>query len=111
MIEKSKLTKRYYAISEVAKMFGIATSVLRYWEAEFKTLSPAKGRNGVRRYTVDDIEEIEHIHELLKNRGFTIDGAKKEMKNTESKADENVTSRLQKLKERLQKLRIKLDQL
>jgi DNA-binding transcriptional MerR regulator len=111
VIEKSKLTKRYYAISEVAEMFGVATSVLRYWEAEFKTLSPAKGRNGVRRYTAEDIKEIEQIHELLKNRGFTIEGAKKEIKHIESHPDEDLTRRLQKLKERLEKLRSKLDKM
>ena len=80
VIDKSQLTKRYYTITEVAKMFDVSNSLLRYWEGEFGSLKPTKGRNGIRRYTVNDIEKIDTIYQLVKNRGFTIDGAKKELK-------------------------------
>jgi DNA-binding transcriptional MerR regulator len=109
VIDKSNLTKRYYSISEVADLFGIASSVLRYWENEFKTLNPSKGRNGIRRYTIDDIDEIEKIHDLLKNRGFTIDGAKKELKSY-STSEDALTRKLLKLKSRLEYLRDHLEE-
>lgn len=91
-------------------MFDVATSVLRYWESEFKTLSPSKGRNGVRRYTVEDIEEIEKIHQLLKNRGFTIDGAKKELKQINIAPQTDLKPALIKIKDKLLKLKKRLDE-
>lgn len=109
MIDKSQLTKRYFSISEVADLFEIATSVLRYWENEFKSLNPSKGRNGVRRYTVEDIVEIEKIHDLLKHRGFTIDGAKKEIKTYKVGANE-LTQNLLQLRSRLIQLRDQLEE-
>lgn len=110
MIDKKTLTKRYYSISEVAELFDIASSVLRYWESEFTHLSPTKGRNGIRRYTVDDISQIEDIYHLLKERGFTIDGAKKEIKSNKKAAKEDsLTLKLIALKDKLQGLRDILD--
>jgi DNA-binding transcriptional MerR regulator len=74
---KLPLSKLYYTISEVAEMFDVNASLIRYWEKEFKTLSPAKNRNGSRKYTEKDIEDFNHIYELVKEQGFTIDGARK----------------------------------
>jgi len=79
MIDTTTLTKRYYTIAEVGKMFGVAKSLLRYWEGEFKEIQPRKDRGGVRRYTAKDIEQIKRIYELVKDRGFTIEGARKEL--------------------------------
>ncbi len=79
MIDTTTLTKRYYTIAEVSKMFDVAKSLLRYWEGEFKEIQPKKDRGGVRRYTAKDIEKINLIFDLLKNRGFTIEGARKEL--------------------------------
>jgi DNA-binding transcriptional MerR regulator len=74
------LTKLYYSIGEVSEMFGLSNSLLRYWEGEFTELKPKKNRKGDRQFMQKDIEVIVAIHNLVKERGFTIEGAKKEMK-------------------------------
>ena len=71
------LTKLYYSIGEIAEIFGVNTSLIRYWEKEFKNLKPNKNRNGIRKYTTKDIAEFNKIYELVKERGFTIEGARK----------------------------------
>ncbi len=110
MIEYNKLTKRYYSISEVAALFDLATSVLRYWENEFQHLNPSKGRNGIRRYTKEDIRQVEKIYNLLKERGFTIEGAKKEIKLSRTvNKESSLTTRLKTLKSRLEELRDSLE--
>lgn len=76
-----ELTKLYYSIGEVAELFGVTNSLIRYWESEFSNLKPKKNRRGDRQFTVKDIRVIERIFTLVKERGFTLDGAKKEMKN------------------------------
>ena len=70
-------TKLYYSISEVAALTGVKAHVLRYWESEFPTLSPRKGRSGSRSYRLKDIAEIETIRDLLYKEGFRIAGARK----------------------------------
>ena len=75
-----ELTKLYYSIGEVSEMFGVTNSLVRYWETEFTQLKPKKNRRGDRQFTVKDIGVIERIFTLVKERGFTLDGAKKEMK-------------------------------
>lgn len=70
-------TKLYYSISEVAALTGVKPHVLRYWESEFPTLSPRKGRSGSRSYRLKDIAEIEAIRDLLYKEGFRIAGARK----------------------------------
>lgn len=82
------LTKLYYSIGEVAEMFGVATSVIRYWESEIPYLSPAKNSKGERRYTPKDIHKLESVYILIKERGFTIDGAKKELQSEKSTSRE-----------------------
>jgi DNA-binding transcriptional MerR regulator len=72
--------KLYYTIGEVAKHFGLNTSNLRYWEREFKQLHPKKNASGKRKYSKDDIAVIGAINHLVKDRGFTIEGAKKHLK-------------------------------
>ncbi len=69
--------KLYYSISEVAELTGVKAHVLRYWESEFPTLSPRKGRSGSRSYRQKDIAEIEAIRDLLYKEGFRIAGARK----------------------------------
>jgi len=69
--------KLYYTISEVAAMTGVKAHVLRYWESEFPTLNPRKGRSGSRSYRQKDIAEIEAIRDLLYKEGFRIAGARK----------------------------------
>lgn len=75
-----ELTKLYYSIGEVSEMFGVTNSLVRYWESEFSQLKPKKNRRGDRQFTVKDIRVMERIFTLVKERGFTLDGANKEMK-------------------------------
>ena len=104
------LTKLYYSIGEVSKLFGVSSSLIRYWETEFSVLKPQKNRKGDRRYTKKDIEVIHKIYNLVKERGFTLDGAKKELKNKRSKPKSTeVIQKLQSIKNGLEKLKKKLD--
>ena len=85
-MEKDKL---YYSIGEVAKHFNINESNLRFWEKEFDFLSPRKNAKGTRFYTKKDIEDISLIYFLLKEKGLTIPGAKKKIKENRSDVIKN----------------------
>jgi DNA-binding transcriptional MerR regulator len=71
------LTKRYYTMGEVAKMFGVKKSLVRYWEQEFDYLKPWKSGKGERRFTADNLRQFETIFQLVKEKGYTVSGAKK----------------------------------
>ncbi len=101
-----QLTKHYYSIGEVSKMFGVATSLIRYWETEFKILNPKKNKNGERQFTTYDIDTINSIYNLVKLRGFTLEGAAKELKSSKNQNNEQVTLVKQKL-ERLKAMLLK----
>tara|TARA_Y100000591_G_scaffold333107_1_gene373785 strand:+ start:1533 stop:1868 length:336 start_codon:yes stop_codon:yes gene_type:complete len=73
---KNDIKKLYYSIGEVSKMVGLKSYVLRYWETEFKQLSPPKNRAGNRTYRQKDIDLILRIKDLLHGRKFTIEGAR-----------------------------------
>ena len=104
------LTKLYYSIGEVAELFDLSNSLLRYWEGEFSELKPRKNRKGDRQFTVKDIEQIAVIHSLVKERGFTIDGARKEMKLMKDRQKDirPIVKKLTKIKQELQKLKKQL---
>lgn len=68
--------KIYFSIGEVARYFDVSTSLIRYWEDEFPQITPRKNGKGDRRYTRTDIDKIARIYELIKERKFTIKGAK-----------------------------------
>ncbi len=74
------IKKRYYNIGEVAQMFAVNASLLRYWETEFSMLRPKKNRQGNRLYTQKDIDNVQLIYSLVKERGYTLEGAKKKLK-------------------------------
>jgi DNA-binding transcriptional MerR regulator len=99
--------KRYYTIGEVAKAFEVNTSLLRYWEKQFKEIQPKKKTSGVRKYTPQDVENIKLIYHLLKEKGMTIEGAKNHLKNSKS-SEENkmdVLKKLERIKKELENLR------
>ena len=99
--------KRYYTIGEVAKTFHVNTSLLRFWEKEFKEIQPKKKSSGVRKYTPQDIQNIKLIFHLLKEKGMTIEGAKNHLKNSKS-SEENkmdVLKKLERIKKELENLR------
>ena len=84
-INDQELTKLYYSIGEVAKMFGVSKSLIRFWEAEFESLRPHKNSKGDRRFTKQNIQQFKVIYELVKERGFTIKGAKQELLDNKEK--------------------------
>ena len=111
MVDPDSLTKRYYTIGDVASMFDIKESTLRYWESEFRQLKPGKNRRGDRRYTKDDILVVQKIYNLLKLRGFTIKGAKEELGRElkEHRQNLKVIAKLKKIKKGLESLKSKLN--
>ena len=96
----TEFTKRYYSIGEAAAMFDLKTSTLRFWEKEFPELQPKKSESGARKYTAKDMEKLRQIHYLVKERGFTLEGARLKLKHApEDQIDhEDVVRRLQKVK-------------
>jgi DNA-binding transcriptional MerR regulator len=95
--------KRFYSIKEVARMFGLNESTLRFWEKEFEALSPQKNDKGTRFYLPEDIEQIRLIYYLLKVRGMTIPGARKKLKDNKAETvnQEAIYNRLEKVKSEL----------
>ena len=78
--KEKKVEKLYYSIGEIADMFNVNTSLIRYWEKEFDIIKPKKNKKGNRFFTIDDINNFYLIHELVKSRGMTLKGAKKKLK-------------------------------
>ena len=72
--------KRYYGIGEVAKAFNVNTSLIRFWEKEFDIIKPKKNAKGNRKFTPEDIKNLKFIYHLVKERGFTLEGAKIHLK-------------------------------
>lgn len=101
------IIKKYYNIGEVADMFGVATSLLRFWEKEFDEVSPKKNRNGKRQYTQKDIDNIKLIYHLVKEKGYTLSGARDIIKteNGKSRQKLDVISTLQDVRSFLKELR------
>ncbi len=85
-VDTTKLTKLYYSIGEVADMFDVSTSLVRYWENEFDVLRPHKNSKGDRRFTKENIAQLNEIYHLVKERGFTLEGAKTELERLEEKS-------------------------
>ena len=73
--KEREIEKKYYSIGEVAEIFKVATSLIRYWEGEFDIIKPKKDKKGNRRFTKDDIEKIRLIFHLVKEKGYTLQGA------------------------------------
>jgi DNA-binding transcriptional MerR regulator len=82
--------KLYYPIGEVAVWFNVNTSLIRYWEKEFKQLQPRKTRKGDRLFRVQDIEFLKQIYYLLREKKYSIDGAKTYLKNNKEKAEKDI---------------------
>ena len=102
--------KRYYAIGEVAEAFGVNTSLIRFWEKEFHALKPKKNAKGNRLFTPQDIKNLELIYHLVKERGFTLEGAKIHLKEEKKKTLSNfeIIRKLQTIKSELTKIKNQL---
>ena len=79
--------KRYYSIGEVSKAFNVNPSLLRFWEKEFDEIKPKKKESGTRKYTPENIKILKLIYHLVKEKGLTISGAKKQLKVKDSVAN------------------------
>ena len=109
----SKHLKIYYSIKEVAKMFDVTESLLRYWEKEFPQLNPKTGGGNIRQYSDKDIELIRSIHNLVKVRGFKLASARKMLTHNKDVVDKNaeVMERLMGIKDELKEIKRQLDYL
>lgn len=98
--------KLYYSIGEVAKAFDVNTSLIRYWEQEFPILRPKKNKKGNRYFTPEDLKNLQIIYHLVKEKGYTLDGARIALA-TNAKIPETVSiiSRLEFVKAELLKLK------
>ena len=99
--------KRYYGIGEVAKAFGVNTSLIRFWEKEFDVLKPKKNAKGNRKFTPEDIKNLKFIYHLVKERGFTLEGAKTHLREEKKQALNNfeIISKLEDVKNQLSKIK------
>ncbi len=109
----NKELKKYYGIAEVAEQFGVAESLLRYWEKEFPNIKPRKSNRGVRQYTKEDIEEVRLVYNLLKVRGMKIAAAKQVLnKNRKAASDTSeIINRLQSVLGELREINRELGEL
>lgn len=111
MMDDSNSDKYYFSIGEVAKMFNLSISNIRFWEQEFEILRPKKNRKGDRFFTRQDIENLKIIHHLLKEKGYTIEGARKKLLQNPDQVTERVAmiDSLKKIRSFLMSLKEQLD--
>lgn len=79
--KEKEIEKLYYSIGEVAEIFTVAPSLIRFWESEFDIIKPKKNRKGNRQFTKEDIDNVRTIYHLVKEKGFTLQGAKEMLRN------------------------------
>lgn len=109
-LNPNKELKLYYSISEVAQMFDVNETLLRFWEKEFPQISPKKTGRNIRQYRKEDIEQIRTIYNLVKVRGLKISAAREALKKNKEGIEKSteVVDRLRALKAELQELRAQL---
>lgn len=102
--------KRYYGIGEVARAFDVNTSLIRFWEKEFDVIQPKKNAKGNRKFTPKDIKNLQLIYHLVKERGFTLDGAKTHLREERQKTLSNfeIIQKLERIKSELIKIKEQL---
>jgi DNA-binding transcriptional MerR regulator len=102
--------KRYYGIGEVAKAFDVNASLIRFWEKEFDILKPKKNAKGNRKFTPEDIKNLKFIYHLVKERGFTLEGAKTHLKEGKKQSLDTfeIIEKLEGIKAQLNKIKSQL---
>ncbi|GAB4281334.1 MAG: MerR family transcriptional regulator [Marinilabiliales bacterium] len=105
--KEKEIEKLYYSISEVAQMYGVNASLIRFWEKQFPQIKPKKNKKGNRLFTKEDIETFDLIYHLVKEKGLTIEGAKKQLKTNPDKVKDNVViiRKLEEIKNELLSIR------
>ena len=108
--KEHSIEKKYFTIGDVAKKFKVATSLIRYWEQEFENINPKKNSKGNRKYTKDDIKEVEIVYHLVKEKGYTLNGAREliEKRRNETENNKDVVNSLKKVKDFLLELKQEL---
>jgi DNA-binding transcriptional MerR regulator len=98
--KEKESVKLYYAIGEVSKMLGVNASLIRFWEKEFEIIQPKKNKKGNRLFTQQDVDNLQLIYRLVKERGFTLQGAKDKLKQnkTETIDQHEMINSLEKVK-------------
>ena len=89
-LKEKETEKLYYSITEVAEMFDVNSSLIRYWEKEFTIIKPHKNKKGNRMFTAADIEAFRKIYHLVKERGYTLQGAREKIKQNREDIEKNV---------------------
>nr|WP_319401497.1 MerR family transcriptional regulator [uncultured Carboxylicivirga sp.] len=109
--KEKKVEKLYYSIGEVADMFEVNTSLIRFWEKEFDVIKPHKNKKGNRMFTPKDIENFHLIYHLVKEKGMTLKGAQKKLKENRDDTvhDFEVVSKLKEIRELLIEVRDNID--
>ena len=102
--------KLYYSIGEVADMFGVNTSLIRFWEKEFDVIKPHKNKKGNRQFTKADVDNFHLIYHLVKEKGMTLKGAQQQLKNRKDETELHfeVIKRLKGIKEELLSIKSQL---
>lgn len=105
--KEKEIEKKYFSIGEVAEVFKVAPSLIRFWESEFDILAPKKNKKGNRQFTKEDIDNLTVIYHLVKEKGYTLQGAKEALKNSRQKPVDKVEviKSLEKVKEFLIELK------
>ena len=88
--KEKEIEKLFYPIGEVAQMFDVSVSSIRYWEKEFDILKPKKNKKGNRMFTKKDLDNLKIIYHLTKERGFTLEGAKKKLRENKTDTIDNI---------------------
>ena len=103
-------TKRYYSTGEVAKAFNVNASLIRFWDKQFEALKPKKNAKGNRRFTPEDVQNLKLIFNLVKERGYTLEGAKTYLKeqNQKSLNDFDIITKLERVRNELIKIKNQL---
>ncbi len=109
--KESKVEKLYYSIGEVAEMFNVNTSLIRFWEKEFDIIKPKKNKKGNRLFTKEDIDNFHIIYHLVKEKGMTLKGAQKKMRENKDGAvnDFEVIQTLNGIKQMLLEIREEME--
>ena len=102
--------KLFYSMGEVAEMFDVNTSLIRHWESQFSILRPKRNKKGNRLFSPEDVENLKMIYHLVKERGFTLEGAKIHLKEEKQRILSNfeLIQKLQKVKAELLKIKEEL---
>lgn len=108
LLEEKETEKLFYSIGEVADMFDVNTSLIRFWEKEFDVITPSKNKKGNRLFTKKDIENFKLIFHFVKEKGYTLQGAKDKLKGGLKESDQvkvEVIDKLKNIKDQLLKMK------